>query len=97
MKKIWLALLVLAGLVIFGCATYYQVKDPVSGRIYYTNNLDRQKGGAVEMEDATTREKVTVQNSEIREITKEEFESKRRKYRQPLPPLQGIPEGASQQ
>ena len=77
MKNIRLVLLILAGLVISGCATYYQVTDPVSGHIYYTKDIDRQKGGAVELKDAKTGDKVTVQNSEIREINKEEFESRR--------------------
>jgi hypothetical protein len=55
------------------CATYYKVKDPATGETYYTDKVKRESGGAAMFKDARTNAEVTIQNSEIMEITKDEY------------------------
>ena len=59
------------------CANYYQIKDPNSGTIYYADDIEKAgEGGAIQFKDAITGYEVTLQNSEVKEITEEEFEKK---------------------
>jgi hypothetical protein len=58
-----------------GCATYYQVHDPTTGKDYYTTDLRQMDSGATTLKDARTGNEVSVQNSEVKKITKEEFEA----------------------
>jgi hypothetical protein len=58
-----------------GCATYYQVTDPASGRVYYTDKITSERGGAVKLQDARTNASVTLQNSEVKEISKDEYKA----------------------
>ena len=58
-----------------GCSSYYRINDQASGRIYYTTDYDRSDSGSVVFEDARTRSTVTLQSSEIREISRSEYES----------------------
>ena len=57
------------------CTKYYQVTDPTTGKVYYTSKLDTLPGGATSLRDARTGDQVSVQNSDVKEISKEEFES----------------------
>ena len=58
-------------LLLAGCAsTYYKVWDPVSRNAYYTDRVDSVGGGAVKLKDARTGNTVTLQNSEVKEISK---------------------------
>jgi hypothetical protein len=59
-----------------GCAHYYEVKDPVTGNVYYTEELERE-GSAAVFKDARTGQEITIQNSEIREIDESDFEGGR--------------------
>ncbi len=68
-----LGVLVLAG--VGGCGSHYAVKDPTSGTTYYTKNLDKKKSGVVTLKDAKTGANVTLQSSDVRKISKEEFEA----------------------
>ena len=68
-----LAIFFLAGIV--GCGGYYMVKDPSTGNIYYTDSIDKEKGGAIKFKDAKTDTSVTIQNSEIKKISKKEYKS----------------------
>ena len=68
-----LAIFFLAG--ILGCGGYYMVKDPNTGNIYYTDSIDKEKGGAIKFKDAKTDTSVTIQNSEIKKISKKEYKS----------------------
>lgn len=61
-----------------GCTTYYRVNDQASGRVYYTTDYDRTETGAVVFEDAKTRSKVTLQSSEVREVSRSDFEAAKR-------------------
>ncbi len=56
-----------------GCfGSYYTVRDPGSGRVYYTTEVDNA-GNAVKFKDAKTGSAVTLQNSEVKEISEDEF------------------------
>ena len=75
MTKGWFAVIAALGLVLItGCATYYKVKDPQTGNVYYTEKVDYISGGAVRMFDARTGSMVTIQNSEVKEIGSDEFQ-----------------------
>jgi len=63
----------MAGLA-FGCARYYRVTDPASGKAYHTTEIDRSRRGFIEFEDAKSGDRVTLQSSEVKKITKYEFE-----------------------
>ena len=69
-----LAIAALGSLFLVGCAstTYYEVKDPSTGKSYYTTKYD-QKDGATMLTDDKTRSEVTIQNSEIHKITKDQY------------------------
>jgi len=75
MKK--LGLLVVLGLfVLAGCGGYWMVTDPTSKNVYYTEKVDQIKSsGAVKFIDAKTGSQVNLQNSEIKEVTKDEFKA----------------------
>jgi len=61
-------------MLVSGCAShYYKVTDPQSGSVFYTEEIDNVRGGAVKLKDARTRSMVTLQNSEVKEISKYEF------------------------
>ena len=49
------------------------VKNPSTGNIYYTDNIDKEKSGAVKFKDANTGSEVTIQNSEVSKVPKEEY------------------------
>ena len=51
------------------------VKDPSTGNIYYTDSIDKIKGGALKFKDAKTKTVVTVQSSEVKKISKRDYES----------------------
>ena len=58
-----------------GCASYYMVRDPSTGTTYYTSDLDKPGGaGTVRFKDGRTNRDVTLQNSEVREISRSEYE-----------------------
>jgi hypothetical protein len=65
----------LAFLFLAGCTSYYRINDQASGRVYYTKDYDRSDSGSIIFEDARTRSTVTLPSSEIREVSREEFES----------------------
>ena len=68
-----LVLIVMMVIGITGCGTYYMVKNPATGDIYYTDKIDEEKGGAVKFKNADTGSVVTIQNSEVTEIDKETY------------------------
>lgn len=70
-------LLFIALSFLFGCTNYYRITNPDTGKAYYSTEVDEKGDGVLEFTDATTGEKVTLPGSEVREITKEEFETKR--------------------
>jgi len=60
-------------LMFVGCASYYRVRDPQTGNVYYTEKVDSVSGGAVKLMDARTGSLVTIQNSEVKEISSDEY------------------------
>ena len=75
MLKLLLAVSILSGFMAAGCSThYYRVTDPGSGKTYYTNNVERVwQGGALNFEDAQYGISVTLQSSEVKELSEDEF------------------------
>jgi hypothetical protein len=63
-----------AAVIMGGCTTYYQVREPSGGRAYYTTGIDSIREGAVKFRDDKSGSTVTLQNSEIREIPKDEYQ-----------------------
>ena len=65
------------GLVITaaGCTSYYQVTDPSSGKAYYTTKVDDVRGGAVKIKDEKTGSIVTLQSSEVKKISEDEYQA----------------------
>jgi len=59
-----------------GCASYYKVTEPTSGKEFYTQEVSRKlTGGAVEFKDAKTGAATTLQNSQVLEIDKKTYEA----------------------
>ena len=78
MRRLAIAvLLALAPAVLSGCTSYYRVTDPSTNRVYYTTDLEKGRDGTVEFRDARTGNEVTIQNSEVAKVTKEEYETSR--------------------
>ncbi len=77
MKRIGTAMLAGLFFLMGGCSGYYQVQDPVSGKLYYTTDYDSVSGGALEFKDARTGAEVVIQNSETKELSEEEFNTGR--------------------
>ena len=71
----WLVISLCVGVLVVGCASYYKVTDPQTGKEYYTQEIDNVKGGAVKMKDARSGSTVTIQNSEVKEISKDEYKA----------------------
>jgi hypothetical protein len=62
-----------ASALLAGCATYYRVTDPASGRDYYTRDVDRTGDGGVVFTDARSGDKVTLQSSEITSVSEGDY------------------------
>jgi hypothetical protein len=75
LKYTTMVLICALAMLIAGCGSYYKIKDPNSSSIYYTTKIDKERRGSVEFKDAVTGSKVTLQNSEITEVSKEEFKA----------------------
>lgn len=60
-----------------GCASYYKVTEPTSGKEFYTKDVDRKigGGGSIEFKDAKTGAITTLQNSQVLEIDKKTYEA----------------------
>ena len=78
MKRFALTMALAACMVeLSGCTSYYRVTDPSTGRTYYTTSMKKKGDGAVQLRDGRTGQEVTIQNSEVAKVTKEEYESGR--------------------
>ena len=68
--------LVLGLLLLSGCGGYWMVTDPATKNVYYTEDLQQDRStGAVRFIDAKTGWDVSMPNSEVKEITEEEFKA----------------------
>ncbi len=65
----------LCGLIVAlaGCSSYYRVNDPAGSKLYYTTEIDKTKAGAITFKDEKSGGVVTLQSSEIKEISEDEF------------------------
>lgn len=72
------ALSMILGIIACG-GGYYKVKDTATDKTYFTDELTEEKGGAVKLKDANTGSTVTLQNSEVTKINKEEFKANTKK------------------
>ena len=78
-----------------GCfgGSYYMVRDPASGTAYYTTDVDKAgSAGAVKFKDKKTGSTITLQSSEVKEISKEEFAKQTAK---PAPAAAPVPAPAA--
>ena len=75
MRYGWLVVGLCVGLLVVGCASYYKVTDPQSGKEYYTQKVDTLAGGAVKVMDTRTNSIVTLQNSQVKEISEKEYKA----------------------
>jgi hypothetical protein len=58
-----------------GCTSYYRITDQSTRRTYFATGYDTTSSGAVQFYDEKGRAAVTLQSSEIVEISKDEFNS----------------------
>ena len=79
MKSYLVTGLMVCGLIISvaGCSSsHYRVTDPASGKTYYTTKIDNAgRAGAVKIKDDKTGSTVTLQSSEVKEISADEYEA----------------------
>lgn len=78
MKTTTIASGILCGMAILlgGCGgDYYRVNDPAGDKLYYTTDINRTKTGAITFKDKQSGSKVSLQSSEVKQISKEEFEA----------------------
>ena len=78
MKTTTIASGILCGMagLLDGCGgDYYRVNDPAGDKLYYTTDIDRTKAGAITFKDQKSGSKVSLQSSEVKEISKQEFEA----------------------
>jgi hypothetical protein len=58
-----------------GCSHYYKVNDPAGQKEYYTKEINTEKSGAIKIKDAKSGSTVTLQSSEVKEISEDEYEA----------------------
>src|SRR5512139_1035426 len=75
MRYGWLVVGLCVGLLVAGCASYYKVTDPQTGKEFYTQKVDTLSGGAVKVLDARSGSIVTLQNSQVKEISEKEYKA----------------------
>ena len=73
-KKKLVVIIIFAAFLTAACGSYYKIADPVTGNIYYSEKVERE-GSAVMFKDVRSGAQVTIQNSEISEISKKDYEA----------------------
>jgi hypothetical protein len=58
---------------VLGMGSYYAVTDPGTGRVYYTDDLEREPRGVVEFRDPVSGASISLRSAEVREIGADEF------------------------
>ena len=81
--------------MMMGCTTYYQVRDPSTGSTYYSTKIEEERGGAVSLKDARTNAQVTIQNSEVIELTPDQYDAAIRTIEAPAAAEQAPPDSES--
>ena len=72
-------------LLVVGCASYYRVSDPSTKAEYYTEEVETLKDGAVKLKDARTGSTITLQSSEVKEISSDEYKAALKAPPKPAP------------
>jgi len=56
-----------------GCrvSVHYKITEPTSKIVYYTRDYEKTKAGGASFKDARTGAIVTIQNSEIKEVSRQ--------------------------
>ena len=78
MKTTIMALGVLCGMagLLAGCGgNHYRVNDPAGTKEYYTSDIEKTKAGAITFKDEKSGSEVTLQSSEVKEISEDEFKA----------------------
>ena len=77
MKSIYIFSIVAMVCLVVGCSShYYRVTDPSSGKNYFTKKVDEAgRAGAVKFKDERTGGNVTLQSSEVKEISEGEYDA----------------------
>lgn len=78
MKKTYIAFGIMCGMtgLLVGCGgDYYRVNDTAGQRLYYTTKIDQTKTGAITFKDEKGGSKVTLQSSEVKTISREDYEA----------------------
>ncbi len=65
----------MAGLLASCGGGYYRVNDPAGDRQYYTSDIDKTKTGAITFKDERGGSVVTLESSEVEEISEDEFKA----------------------
>ena len=73
----WLVTGLCVSLTVVGCASpsFYRVTDLQSGRDYYTREIDHLASGAVVVTDTRTDSVITLQSSQVKKISSDEYEA----------------------
>jgi hypothetical protein len=59
-----------------GCGSdYYRINDPAGEKQYYTKEIKHTKTGAITFKDEKSGSAVTLQSSEVKEISKDDFKA----------------------
>ena len=77
MKSLHIFSIVALVCLVIGCSShYYRVTDPSSGKNYFTKKVDEAgRAGAVKFKDERTGGNVTLQSSEVKEISEGEYDA----------------------
>ena len=68
------ALIGVSILLLSACSSYYVVRDPISGKTYYSRDVDTVgDAGFVRFKDDVTDSVVTLPSSEVTKISPEEY------------------------
>jgi len=65
-----------AACILVGCGGPYMVTDPASGKAFYTRSVDQNsRAGYVSFKDELSGSKITLQSSEVKEISSKDFDA----------------------
>jgi hypothetical protein len=79
LRLVSLAASCLIFMAVAGCGSYYKITDPTSKNVYYAKDYEKTKLGGLSFKDAKTGAIVTIQNSEIKEISRDTFDEEVKK------------------
>lgn len=61
--------------VLSGCASYYRIVDPISQKVYFTQDIDNKGNGVIQFKDEASQSLVTLPQSEVIEISKDQYKA----------------------